>query len=125
MNAFSLGDVFLRRIKHTLRSHSNTQWCSTGLRDIPTLISGAALADDFKMVTWCAQNLRLHSQIMGHSDHFCLADLPHNWTGSPPEIVFFHRWVWHSHPCVQTSKGSKISDRQCILSLRSVHRSCN
>ncbi len=42
----------------------------------------------------------------------------------PPWDYPFSPWVWHPHPCIQISQGSRGSGRQCILFHCSVHWSC-
>ncbi len=49
--------------------------------------------------------------------------LSHNRARSSPEVVFFPRWVWHPHPCIQLSQRFRDSDRQSKQLIFMIRRS--
>ncbi len=106
------------------------QWCPAGLRNRPTPASlfserspRCPRSTDATVCGWrengnSANPEHEPSQLsywlveeMGSTNQSYQMQLSHNWARSSHEFVFFSRWVWHRHPCIQISQRFWGSDR--------------
>ncbi len=134
-------------LKHTFLggNHSNAQWYFPRLRDRPTVVSPfrerlprCTQSTDAALCRWRQNG---NSTDTGHepsqlsycrielvaemapTNQPCWVQIPHHWAKSPTRLYFSPIGL-APHPCIQVSRESRGSDRQCIFSFRLAYWSC-